>query len=346
MIENIKRFKDIHKGDRVFILGNGPSLQNTPLNALQNEHTIATNKINKIFPKTDWRPDYYALTSESPLITIDDVREVAKSASACFINQERKTEFSKFSNVHLINVEHPGNDPRSECFGNPEIPKFALHYWSDDITEKVWLYNTSIFPLFQIAYYMGFDTIYLVGCDLGIDTSKQLFADAGNPYEFIRDNNQYLGDDISLSTFSDLILSSDSPLKTFLNVIYLSPVFRTVLFERGRNPYHYERDSSPKYQSPFSRYYHFFRESDNKIASGFNGLFAAFGKIVLSSIIAHDPHFSGYGPKSYQIGEDDRQRRAHQLAKHKLECRDVDVFNATIGGELDVYPRIDIYGII
>ena len=54
-------------------------------------------------------------------------------------------------------------------------------------------------------------------------------------------------------------------------------------------------------------------------------------------------HFSTeYERPRTRFGEDDRQRRAHKLAQLKLEERDVEIYNVTPGGKLDLFPRMDL----
>ena len=53
-------YKDKHKNERLFLIGNGPSLAETDLNLLKNENTLAMNRISLIYDKNiDWKPTYY-----------------------------------------------------------------------------------------------------------------------------------------------------------------------------------------------------------------------------------------------------------------------------------------------
>jgi hypothetical protein len=49
--------------------------------------------------------------------------------------------------------------------------------WSDDIDKKVTKWGTTIMATLQIAVYMGFNPIYLVGCDLGFVDQNDLKDD-------------------------------------------------------------------------------------------------------------------------------------------------------------------------
>src|SRR5688572_2335525 len=58
-IKRLKQFKDIHKGKRAFIIGNGPSLKQTDLTKLKNEITFGMNRIYIAFPEMDFETTYF-----------------------------------------------------------------------------------------------------------------------------------------------------------------------------------------------------------------------------------------------------------------------------------------------
>lgn len=55
----LKKFKNIHKGQRCFIIGTGPSLTVEDLELLKDEICFGSNRIFEIYPRTSWRPTYY-----------------------------------------------------------------------------------------------------------------------------------------------------------------------------------------------------------------------------------------------------------------------------------------------
>ena len=56
---SIGAFRDRHAGDRCFIIGNGPSLQNTDLSRLRHENTFGLNRIYLMFPKLGFETSYF-----------------------------------------------------------------------------------------------------------------------------------------------------------------------------------------------------------------------------------------------------------------------------------------------
>jgi hypothetical protein len=58
-IRQLAELKDIHRGKRCFLIGNGPSLKQTDLSLLKNEFTIGTNRIYLAFPELGFSTSYY-----------------------------------------------------------------------------------------------------------------------------------------------------------------------------------------------------------------------------------------------------------------------------------------------
>jgi len=286
---NVTNFKNKHDGERAFFVGAGPSLSETPLEAIEAENTFACNNISKIYDETDWRPDYYTyIRNYSPKKEDTIINGIADKTTA-FLMKEWEDELEPHEDiVYLERKIH--KDPRIECFREPEtIPDYAYKCWSDDVQDIIYLYNNSIYPVFQLVNYMGFDELYLVGCDLGIDTDwYPIFEDALEPKEFMHDFEDQSG-----------------------NIEYL-------------------------------------RKSDKKVKSFINGLAFKF-PALFEAFYRNESHFKrDYLGKTAFIkrGTDAAQRRCHRLGRIKLQERDVDVYNATIGGKLEIHPRVNISEIL
>ena len=59
----LAKYKDIHKGKRMFLVGNGPSVRLEDLETLHRhgELSFGVKQVYKIFDKTVWRPTYLAM---------------------------------------------------------------------------------------------------------------------------------------------------------------------------------------------------------------------------------------------------------------------------------------------
>jgi len=295
-MEKITEFKKKHNNERAFIVGNGPSLENTPMKLLQNEYTFATNKINKIYSSTSWRPSFYSYTLSPPMSEEHEKNclDTISLGIPCFISNEYKSKFDEYDNVYFVKT-YREVDRNRDCLDDYSPPPEKFGLWSNDITDLVYLYNTSIFPLFQIANYMGFSELYIVGCDLGMDVDfYMIFEEGGDPLTYyLRSPDEYN----KYKIYVKYILDANNPIKSLINGVILLT----------------------------------WKQID-----------------ILSKFIYDDPHFGeGYDSKvELRKGEDNRMRRAHYIAKERLQEQGVEVYNTTIGGELDIYPRRDIRKIL
>ena len=59
----IRSFKNKYKGKRVFMIGNGPSLNKTPLDTLHSEYSFAMNRISLLYDNVRWRPSFFVCTT-------------------------------------------------------------------------------------------------------------------------------------------------------------------------------------------------------------------------------------------------------------------------------------------
>lgn len=152
--------KNKHYGERCFILGNGPSLTVDDLELLKNEVTFASNRIFKVFPQTDWRPTYY-LCTDYLMYGIDHEEINDIDAQLRFVPIERALAAGKVYDEityynRLVNCTSivDGNVSVSEEF-----------QFSDNIIDCVYGGQTVLYDAFQLAVYMGFKSIYLIGVD-------------------------------------------------------------------------------------------------------------------------------------------------------------------------------------
>ena len=163
----MKEYKNKYKGNRLFVVGNGKSLIDTPLNKLTNEYSFGMNRIGMIFNKTIWRPSFFFCITYRVKMSVgykEDVYDVIKTGIPCFIGKRIRPELCGHNNIHYINSLHIGKK-----FAEPK-----KEYWNRDISDnKVSVYGQSLFSVMQIAVYMGFNPIYLVGID-GYKPNKEL----------------------------------------------------------------------------------------------------------------------------------------------------------------------------
>lgn len=152
---HLERYKNIHRGKRCFLIGNGPSLKIDDLNVLYRHQEIcfAFNRIFKIFDKTLWRPDYLGISDGSVIPA--NIDEIERGNVITFVADE----WNRWIDVRLHNIE-PFH-LNVQYYKENGHPKF-----SQDITKGTYFGYSVTYDLgFQFAVYMGFNEIYLLGVD-------------------------------------------------------------------------------------------------------------------------------------------------------------------------------------
>lgn len=153
----IEKLKGIHKNEKCFIVATGPSLRIEDLDMLveKNVLTFGVNKIGYAYSSTKWRPTYY--------VGID--RRLVESEYFSSIKPEEQSTYALIADEseEFWNKEHnPSVLKYHFCsewaFGR--YPKF-----SEDISRKSYSGGTVVYICIQMAAYMGFKEIYLLGVD-------------------------------------------------------------------------------------------------------------------------------------------------------------------------------------
>lgn len=249
------RFKNRFKGQRCFLMGNGPSLNAMDLSRLEGETVFACNAVNLLFDRIAWRPSFYV--SVDSRTTVDRAAEISTMLAetpsmTAFLPatlQLHDGSGAMIDTRRLVGV-HDNAWFFNEVANNPEVPGGMF---STDASERVVQPYTVTITMLQLAAYMGFSEIHLIGCDTRYvipDTVERAGPAAGDG--------------------SQLLLTST-------------------------------RDDDPNHFDP--RYFGKGRRWHNP---------------QVAKMIEHYGH-----------------------AREALEGLGVKVFNATVGGDLEVFPRVD-----
>lgn len=140
----IRKFRNKHRGSKILILCNGPSLNDHDLNKLPEDLiVIGLNKINLIFNRTNFRPNYIVAINKHVINQNFD-----------FINS---TEIPTFI------------DGRYKVgISNSSIYKMYLtqnKVFSTNVDKFIYGGHTVTYCAIQLAVYMGSLSIALIGCD-------------------------------------------------------------------------------------------------------------------------------------------------------------------------------------
>jgi hypothetical protein len=172
-IKRMLALKDKHKGQRCFIIGNGPSLKNTDLTLLKNEITFGLNRIYLLFSKIGFSTTYFV--SVNRLVIEQCAHDIENLACPKFIGW-RARDLVEFTDDMMFLLSKP---------------EMAFH---TDITRGMCEGATVTYVAMQVAYYLGFDKVILVGVDHSFTTQGQphaaVVSQGDDPNHF---DSQYFG---------------------------------------------------------------------------------------------------------------------------------------------------------
>jgi hypothetical protein len=153
-IRKLEQFRDRHLGERCFIIGNGPSLKNTDLSLLENEITFGLNRIYLLFEKRNFRTTYFVAVNT---LVIEQCAEDIRSLNLPkFITWRGRKWLSHDSTVIYLDTDYT------------PPPTF-----SKDISKRVFEGSTVTYVAMQLAFYMGFREVVLVGVDHSFKTEGE-----------------------------------------------------------------------------------------------------------------------------------------------------------------------------
>jgi hypothetical protein len=129
---------NLHKGEIVLVIGNGPSLNDVPLEFLNKYPSFGTNRIYLL---DDFTPTYYVAVDPLAIKpSIDEIKQI--DCLAKFISDPWHYRFDAYP------------------LNSSVIPLFSRE-------PDKWIYEgyTVTYVCLQIAFFMGFTTVLLVGVD-------------------------------------------------------------------------------------------------------------------------------------------------------------------------------------
>lgn len=152
--KNFRQLENSHKGEKAVILCNGPSLIKTDFSLLDNVFTIGLNKINLLFNDFTFRPSMVIafdklLNSQNVDFLASDPLKIPK------IVTYKSYPDLKIDSDEIIYMYHVPDS--SFCYRPIEALIDRSH---------------TTYMAFQIAYFMGFEKIALIGADHNFPDDK------------------------------------------------------------------------------------------------------------------------------------------------------------------------------
>ncbi len=158
--KSLAELKDSHKGQRCFIMGNGPSLRKTDLLLLKNEFTFGLNRIYLLFPKLGFATTW--LVSINKLVIEQCSSEILAQSSHKFLPWGIRRSLPENLSADLTLIQTEGFRP----------------VFRRDARRLMWPGATVTYLAMQLAYHMGFQEVILVGVD-------HAFVTQGKPHETV-----------------------------------------------------------------------------------------------------------------------------------------------------------------
>ena len=171
-IQRLGTLKNIHRGKRAFIIGNGPSLRQTDLSKLRNEITFGMNRIYLLFPELGFSTTYFA--SINDLVIEQFADEILALPMPKFLAWRSRRYF-------------PANLPVTQ------LPTFLYTSYtgprfSSDVRGRVWEGATVTNVVLQLAFHMGFQQVILIGVDHNFasrgEANKTVISQGDDPNHF------------------------------------------------------------------------------------------------------------------------------------------------------------------
>ena len=157
-IRRIRKYRNAHQGQRCFIIGNGPSLNRTDLTKLRGETTFGMNRIFLMFPELGFQTTFLVTVNE--LVIEQSAEEIRQLQIPKFLSWRSRSYLDPAEDLYFLYSTYTGK-------------KFARN-----AAGRLWEGATVTFISLQLAYYMGFSTVILIGVD-------HSFATKGKPNETI-----------------------------------------------------------------------------------------------------------------------------------------------------------------
>ncbi|MBT2642209.1 DUF115 domain-containing protein [Bacillus sp. ISL-41] len=161
--KRVTMYKNKHLGESCFIIGNGPSLSARDLNRITGIPSFSSNRINLILDRTLWKPYYYTIADSSmanKFIQEIDLME-KKQMFAVVTNYGFDTLKNYFKTKYIFLRSYRKKDSN------------GLPIFSKDPSKKISTQATVTYVNIQLATYMGFKKIYLIGVDNNYAINKK-----------------------------------------------------------------------------------------------------------------------------------------------------------------------------
>lgn len=178
MAERLESLKNRYTGERCFIMGNGPSLNLMDLELFSQDYVWGLNKCFLLYDRISWRPHFYTAVDSRvvPDIAVEISEEIEKLKDNTFffpVNFREQGLLPSAQNVFWY-LEVTADDS-----------KLPEGMFSSKVASWVSSVGTVTIAALQLAVHLGFNPIYLVGCDTSYQLPTTVHFENGKSYNLI-----------------------------------------------------------------------------------------------------------------------------------------------------------------
>ena len=151
--EKIQVYKNKHKGERCYLVANGPSLKDMDLSFLKKETSFGLNRIYMAYEDFDFVNDYLVCINGLVLSQFKD--EISALKMPKFLNWDSREMYGAKEDINYIYKSFLGGS-----FGK-------------DVSKSLSPTATVTYAALQIIYYMGFSEVIIIGMDHNFQTKEK-----------------------------------------------------------------------------------------------------------------------------------------------------------------------------
>lgn len=162
--DRLASFYNKYKGQRCFIIGNGPSLNKHDLSLLEGEYVFGVNSFYYKTRETGFRPTFYVVEDNAVMKeNLEDIK--AYQAPFKFFPTIYKSLHPEGDNVYFFKM--------NRGFYEKSSPNYCVPRFSTDAAKVLYCGQSVTYINLQLAFFMGFTEVYLIGMDFSYDIPKE-----------------------------------------------------------------------------------------------------------------------------------------------------------------------------
>ena len=152
----LKKFRNAYSGQDCLIICNGPSLKRTRLGLFKNMPSFCVNSTFILQDQLGFKPHFY--TVEDNHVVDDNIEEIKKMVSGVkFFPDKYRAKLGDAKDLFYLPTVWDCYWTSKVAHENPEF--------STDITRGIYTGQTVTYLNLQLAYFMGFKRVFIVGLD-------------------------------------------------------------------------------------------------------------------------------------------------------------------------------------